>query len=135
TARGEHVIEGGELVPVDVEGVRGKRLVLRDEVALLESPPEPPASVAFLPPFDPLVWDRPLLGSLFGFDYVLELFHPPAQRAGGGVGGGPRRGDRARVGGRLRAEARRGVRRRDARCARCLSAVRRSRADPVGTAP
>src|SRR4029453_17392463 len=83
TARGEHVIEGGELVPVDVEGVRGKRLVLRDEVALLESPPEPPASVAFLPPFDPLVWDRPLLGSLFGFDYVWELFHPPAKRRWG----------------------------------------------------
>jgi uncharacterized protein len=36
--------------------------------------------VAFLPPFDPLVWDRALLGSLFRFDYVWELFHPPARR-------------------------------------------------------
>ena len=48
-----------------------------------ESPPEPPPSVAFLPPFDPLVWDRGLLGSLFGFDYVWELFHPPAKRRWG----------------------------------------------------
>src|SRR5205823_10876305 len=56
---------------------------LRDEVALLETPPEPPASVAFLPPFDPLVWDRRLLGSLFGFDYVWELFVPPAKRRWG----------------------------------------------------
>jgi uncharacterized protein len=83
TALREELIESGDLVPVDVEGVRGKRLVLRDEVTLLESPPEPPASVAFLPPFDPLVWDRPLLGSLFGFDYVWELFHPPAKRRWG----------------------------------------------------
>jgi uncharacterized protein YcaQ len=77
------LIEAGELVPVDVEGVRGKRFVLRDEVELLAAPPEPPPSVAFLPPFDPLIWDRVLLGSLFGFDYVWELFVPPEKRRWG----------------------------------------------------
>jgi uncharacterized protein YcaQ len=60
--------------------MRGKRYVLRDEADLLEAPAEPPPSVAFLSPFDPLVWDRPLLGALFGFDYVWELFFPPEQR-------------------------------------------------------
>src|SRR5918999_2708355 len=50
--RGE-LVENGDLVPVEVEGVRGKRFVLRDDVGLLESPPEPPPSVSFLPPFDP----------------------------------------------------------------------------------
>jgi uncharacterized protein YcaQ len=79
----EELVELGELVPVAVEGVRSKRFVLREEVALLEAPPEPPPSVAFLPPFDPLVWDRDLLGSLFGFDYVWELFLPPAKRRWG----------------------------------------------------
>jgi uncharacterized protein YcaQ len=83
TALRDELVARGDLVPVDVEGVRGKRFVLREEVALLEAPPEPPASVAFLPPFDPLVWDRPLLASLFGFDYVWELFHPPARRRWG----------------------------------------------------
>ncbi|MGH2799936.1 MAG: DNA glycosylase AlkZ-like family protein [Thermoleophilaceae bacterium] len=83
TALREELVENGDLVPVEVEGVRGKRFVLRDEVALPEAPPEPPASVAFLPPFDPLVWDRGLLGSLFQFDYVWELFHPPAKRRWG----------------------------------------------------
>jgi uncharacterized protein YcaQ len=39
--------------------------------------------VAFLPPFDPLVWDRRLLDELFGFDYVWELFFPPAKRRWG----------------------------------------------------
>jgi uncharacterized protein len=83
TALRKELVESGELVPVDVEGVRGKRYVLRDEVELLEAPPEPPASVAFLPPFDPVIWDRRLLGWLFDFDYVWELFFPPAERRWG----------------------------------------------------
>jgi uncharacterized protein len=83
TALREQLLEDGELVPVDVEGVRGKRFVLRDEVGLLAAPPEPPASAAFLPPFDPLIWDRGLLGSLFGFEYVWELFFPPERRRWG----------------------------------------------------
>ena len=77
------LVERGELVPVEVEGVRGKRLVLSEDVPLLQAPPEPPPSVAFLAPFDALVWDRKLLGSLFRFDYVWELFVPPAKRRWG----------------------------------------------------
>jgi len=83
TALREGLVAEGALVPVEVEGVRGKRLVLQEELALLEDPPEPLPSVAFLPPFDALVWDRALLGSLFDFDYVWELFHPPARRRWG----------------------------------------------------
>ncbi len=80
TALREQLIARGELVPVEVENVRGKRFVLREDVGLLERSPEPVPSVAFLPPFDPLVWDRGLLGSLFGFEYVWDLFHPPEKR-------------------------------------------------------
>jgi hypothetical protein len=80
TALREELVADGELVAVDVEGVRGKRLVLREDVELLAAPPELPASAAFLSPFDPLIWDRGLLGSLFGFDYVWDLFFPPARR-------------------------------------------------------
>jgi uncharacterized protein YcaQ len=83
TAVRQQLIDEGELVPVEIEGTRGKRLVLREEVGMLEEPPEPPASVAFIPPFDPVVWDRPFLGSLFGFDYVWELFIPPEKRRWG----------------------------------------------------
>lgn len=83
TALREQLIADGAIVPVDVEGVSGKRFVLAEDLPLLESPPEPPPSVAFLPPFDALVWDRPLLASLFGFEYVWELFHPPEKRYGG----------------------------------------------------
>jgi uncharacterized protein YcaQ len=79
----DELVENGELVPVEIECVRGKRFVLSEEVELLAAPPEPPPSVAFVPPFDPLVWDRGFLGSLFDFDYVWELFVPPAKRRWG----------------------------------------------------
>jgi uncharacterized protein len=79
----EELVERGDLVPVEVEGVRGKRFVVNEDVNLLEAPPSPPPSVAFVPPFDPIVWDRGLLGSLFEFEYVWELFLPPAKRRWG----------------------------------------------------
>jgi uncharacterized protein len=80
--RGE-LVELGALVPVDVEGVRGKRFVLREEVALLQAPPDPVPSVAFLAPFDSFLWDASLIASLFGFEYVWEGFFPPARRRWG----------------------------------------------------
>jgi uncharacterized protein YcaQ len=73
----------GALVPVSVEGVRGQRFVLPAELGLLQAPPEPAPSVAFIPPFDPLLWDAGLLAALFGFDYVWEGFFPPARRRWG----------------------------------------------------
>jgi uncharacterized protein len=79
----EELVDRGELVPIVVEGVTGKRFVLAEDVSLLKAPPEPPPSVAFLPPFDPLIWDRRLLASLFNFHYVWELFVPPAKRRWG----------------------------------------------------
>ncbi len=79
----EELVELGALVPVDVEGMRGKRLVLPEELALLQAPPEPTPSVALIAPFDSLLWDTVLLSSLFAFDYVWEGFFPPAKRRWG----------------------------------------------------
>ena len=77
------LIELGALEPVEVEGVRGKRFVLTEELALLESRPEATPSVAFIAPFDSLLWDTSLLASLFDFEYVWEGFFPPAKRRWG----------------------------------------------------
>lgn len=63
--------------------MRGTRFVVAEEVALLEAPPEPACSVAFIAPFDSLLWDNGLIGRLFGFDYVWEGFFPPAKRRWG----------------------------------------------------
>jgi uncharacterized protein len=83
TALREELVESGELVRVTVEALHGPRFVLRDEVELLSAPPEPPASVAFLPPMDPLMWDRSLLQPLFDFDWVWEVFTPEHKRRWG----------------------------------------------------
>jgi hypothetical protein len=79
----EELVELGALVPVAVEGVRGKRLVLAEELALLDAPPEPTPTVAFIAPFDSLLWDTALLSSLFAFDYVWEGFFPAPKRRWG----------------------------------------------------
>ena len=77
------LVANGELEPVDVEGLRGKRFALADEMTLLRDPPEPPPSVAFLAPFDSLLWDTSLLANLFDFEYVREGFFPPTKRRWG----------------------------------------------------
>jgi uncharacterized protein len=77
------LIELGALVTVQVEGVRTKRFVLAEEVVLLEAPPEPTPSVAFIAPFDSLLWDTALLASLFDFEYVWEGFFPAPKRRWG----------------------------------------------------
>ena len=79
----QELIELGAILPVEVEGVRGQRFVLPGELALLQAPPEPAPSVAFIAPFDSLLWDNRLVASLFGFDYVWEGFFPPARRRWG----------------------------------------------------
>jgi hypothetical protein len=79
----KELVELGAIVPVEVEGMRGKRFVLRDELALLQAPPEPTPSVAFIAPFDSLLWDTALLASLFDFAYVWEGFFKPAKRRWG----------------------------------------------------
>jgi len=79
----EELVHLGSLQPVEVEGVRGKRYVVDDELSMLQAPPDPPPSVAFIAPFDSLVWDTGLLASLFDFDYVWEGFFPPARRRWG----------------------------------------------------
>jgi hypothetical protein len=79
----KEMVELGALVPVDVEGMRGKRFVVDEELPLLQSPPQPSPSVAFIAPFDSLLWDTALLASLFDFEYVWEGFFPAAKRRWG----------------------------------------------------
>jgi hypothetical protein len=89
----EELAERGELVAVEVEGVRGTRCAITDELPLLaqaereiaeavEPGGEPPAA-SFVAPLDPLAWDRDLLRSLFDFDYVWEVYVPAPKRRWG----------------------------------------------------
>jgi uncharacterized protein YcaQ len=65
-------------VPVEVEGVAGKWLV---DPKLLRR--KFMGRTATLSPFDRLIHDRQRLLDLFGFDYRLEIYVPPAKRRWG----------------------------------------------------
>jgi uncharacterized protein YcaQ len=87
------LISSGELQPAEVEGVRGRRCIVAAEAGLLAQAEEElrrgvppnglPAGVALLAPLDPLAWDREFLRSCFDFDYVWEVYVPPAKRRWG----------------------------------------------------
>jgi uncharacterized protein YcaQ len=89
----DELVELGAIEPVRVEGLKGRRFVVADEVPLLEAvvaetdaaggtPLEAPGAV-FLAPLDPLAWDRDLLLRLYGFDYRWEVYVPAAKRRWG----------------------------------------------------
>jgi uncharacterized protein len=76
------LVDEGTLVPAAVEGQRATRYLLASELSMLEEArdtPTPPA-VTFLAPLDPLIWDRRLMRTLFGFDYIWEIYTPAAKR-------------------------------------------------------
>ena len=87
------LVANGSLVPVAIEGIRGTRYLPSEELPRLEqaerevaagsAPGGAPAGVAFLAALDPLVWDRDFLRSLYGFDYVWEVYVPAAKRRWG----------------------------------------------------
>ena len=87
------LIDAGKLAPVEVEGVRGTRHIVADELPLLDAaeaevasgvtPGASSSAVAMLGPPDPLVWDRQFLRSLYGFDYIWEVYVPVHKRRWG----------------------------------------------------
>jgi hypothetical protein len=87
------LVARGELIQVTVDGVRGVRHVVTDELPLLaqaerevaeeHGPGGEPPTVTLLAPLDPLAWDRSLLRSLFAFEYIWEVYVPAARRRWG----------------------------------------------------
>lgn len=74
----DELVERGELREVEVEGWRGP--------GYLHPKARTPRKIggsSLLSPFDPVVWTRDRLARLYGFDFVLEIFVPPAKRKWG----------------------------------------------------
>jgi uncharacterized protein YcaQ len=81
------LVERGSILPVEVEGMRGLRYAIAEERPLLEAAvsgeSRGESGVAVLAPLDPFVWDRKLLATLFGFDYIWEVYVPEHKRRWG----------------------------------------------------
>lgn len=59
---------------------------LREDAALLDTTPAASTagrSLKFLAPLDPLIYDRRLTAALWDFDYIWEVYTPPAKRVRG----------------------------------------------------
>jgi uncharacterized protein len=70
----KRLIESGELAAAEVERV----LYLWPNKRIQRK--EPPETVRFLAPFDPVVWDRRRFEHLWGWPYRFEAYTPPAKR-------------------------------------------------------
>jgi hypothetical protein len=87
------LVADGSLVPVAIDGIRGPRFVPSEELPRLaqaereiaagSTPGGTAPGVAFLAALDPLAWDRDFLRSLYGFDYVWEVYVPAPKRRWG----------------------------------------------------
>ena len=99
------LLDRGELVAVQVEGMKGDRYIVGDELPMLAEAERAVAHAAgggaatdnaaspatadsipgctFLAPLDPLMWDRSALGPLYDFDYIWEVYTPAAKRRWG----------------------------------------------------
>jgi uncharacterized protein YcaQ len=87
--RTAELVERGELVPVEVEGSRVTRYIVKRDSRLLAQAADSAdgafvqPSVAFIAPLDPLMWDRSLLRELWEFDYTWEVYVPEHKRRWG----------------------------------------------------
>ncbi|HEX7490148.1 MAG TPA: crosslink repair DNA glycosylase YcaQ family protein [Candidatus Limnocylindrales bacterium] len=89
------LVERGELVEVGVEGLKGSRFVVGDELPMLAEAERAvsvegaadhasyTAGCSFLAPLDPLMWDRSALEPLYDFTYRWEVYTPAAKRRWG----------------------------------------------------
>ena len=78
------LVDDGTLLELEIDGLRGRYRMLAEEAGLLAetaaASADRDAGVTFLAPLDPLAWDRRLLRTLFGFNYLWEVYVPAARR-------------------------------------------------------
>lgn len=76
----QQLVDAGELIPVQVEGWQRGEEPLPAWLHREARVPRRLETAAILSPFDPVVWFRDRALRLFGFDYRIEIYTPPARR-------------------------------------------------------
>lgn len=79
----EKLLKKNLFIEVNVEGFDESLYFHKENTNLVESALAGkviPTHVAFLSPFDPLVWDRKRVKELFNFDYQIESYTPSRKR-------------------------------------------------------
>jgi uncharacterized protein YcaQ len=77
------LVESGEILHVNLEGFESAGYIHKDNMKLYESIVSGSTNsdrTVILSPFDPLLWDRTRLKTLFGFDFRLECYLPASKR-------------------------------------------------------
>jgi uncharacterized protein len=77
------LVESDEILPVNIEGIESAGYIHKDHLKLYESiisGSANPHRTVILSPFDPLLWDRARLKTLFAFDFRLECYLPAPKR-------------------------------------------------------
>lgn len=73
----------GDIIEMMVESADGTLRKSYAQPSVLDMPPDPPARIRILSPFDPALRDRKRAERLFGFDYRIEIYVPEALRTYG----------------------------------------------------
>ena len=80
----EALEEEGEIVPVQVEGIRFPLYLLREDLPLMQAVQageiDTKARLEFLAPLDPMLWDRKLIEALWDYRYSWEIYTPADKR-------------------------------------------------------
>ena len=81
----EQVLEDGELLSIEVEGIKTPFYALPNAEEVLGQAEACPFSdaVRFIAPLDPLLWARTALYRLWDFEYAWEVYKPQAKRRWG----------------------------------------------------
>ncbi|MBY7145006.1 AlkZ family DNA glycosylase [Virgibacillus sp. NKC19-3] len=84
-------VDSGEVIPLDIEGVRRSYFILATDLDRLKEHErtiqvflqEEASPIRFLPPLDNLLWRRERLVDLFDFSYKWEVYTPKTKRCYG----------------------------------------------------
>jgi len=79
----ERLLEGEDIIPVQVEGIRGMLYFSSEDMPVMEealSDRRFAVRCEAIAPLDPFMWDRKIVQAIFGFHYSWEIYTPEKAR-------------------------------------------------------